>query len=350
MGGTGTPTAHRPPPTAQAAAQRALDLKTKPLGSLGRLEELAARLAELQNTLAPVVDPARVIVFAADHGVAAEGVSAYPPQVTGEMMRNFAAGGAAINVLARANGLEVEVVDVGVDAELGALAGIVHAKVRRGTRNFLHEPAMRREELDQALDAGRAAVARARAAGVRAVGLGEMGIGNTTTAAALLAAYTGAAPATVVGRGTGVDDAGVARKAAVVAAALARHQAALGDARATLASLGGLEIAAIVGAAVAAAEQGVAVVVDGFIATVAALAAVRLAPGTARALFFAHRSAERGHEVALGALDARPLLDLELRLGEGTGAALALPLLRAAARVLTEMATFDSAGVSGRAE
>jgi nicotinate-nucleotide--dimethylbenzimidazole phosphoribosyltransferase len=341
--GVAAPPAHG----VEAAARRAMDQKTKPPGSLGVLEALAVRLAVVQGTLQPEVERGRIVVFAADHGVAAEGVSAYPQVVTGEMVRNFARGGAAVNVLARAAGLQVEVVDAGVAAELGDVPGIVHASVRRGTRNLAAEPAMTADEAGAAMDAGRAAARRAAADGVRALGLGEMGIGNTTSAAALLSALTGAAPELTVGRGTGVDDDGVRRKRAVVARALALHAGTLADARGALAAVGGLEIAAIAGAALEAPAHGMAVVADGFISTVGVLAAARMDPSIAPALFFAHRSAERGHGVALDALGARPLLELDLRLGEGTGAALAIPLLRAAARVLCEMATFHEAGVSG---
>ena len=358
-----------PPPHADPAAdalaraaRAAVDAKTKPLGALGRLEELAVRLAVLQRTLAPRVERATVLVFAADHGVSAEGVSAYPREVTAEMVRNFARGGAAINVLARAHGLALDVVDVGVDADLEALPNVADAKVRRGTRNLRHEPAMTPAECARALEVGRARAHRAADAGADAVVLGEMGIGNTTSASALLCALAGVAPAVAVGRGTGVDDARLAHKRAVVAQALARHAGhrtggGSGDALATLASLGGLELAALAGATLAAAERRVVVVVDGFIATVAALAAAHLDRAVLPALVFAHRSAEAGHGLALDAFRAlgmpaeqvRPLLDLGLRLGEGTGGALAVPLLRAAARILGEMATFASAGVSERA-
>jgi nicotinate-nucleotide--dimethylbenzimidazole phosphoribosyltransferase len=282
-------------------------------------------------------------------------VSAYPPQVTAEMMRNFARGGAAVCVLARAGGVEVEVVDVGVDADLAAEldaiardAGtrVVHAKVRRGSRNLRLEPAMTADECEAAIEVGRAAARRAASDGVRALGLGEMGIGNTTAASALLCALTGLAPEASVGRGTGVDGAGLRRKCDVVRAALERHGAACADPRAALAAVGGLELAAIAGAVLEAPRHGMAAMADGFISTVAALAAVRMAPDAARALFVAHRSAERGHGAALDALGERPLLALDMRLGEGSGAALALPLLRAAAAVLRDMATFASAGVS----
>ncbi len=352
-----------------ATARRALDNKTKPPGSLGRLESVAVRLAVLQETLEPDVERARVSVFAADHGIAAEGVSAYPPQVTAEMTRTFTRGGAAICVLAAAGGMDVEVIDVGVDAAPDTLPGVVGAKVRRGSRNFLHEPAMTPAELEAALEAGRAAARRAAHAGVRALGLGEMGIGNTTAAAAVLSALTGASAERTAGRGTGVDDAGLMRKRAVVERGLVRHAAAIcggraegPDPRHALGCVGGLELAAIAGAALEAATLGLAVVADGFISTVAILAAASIAaaeglPPVAPALFFGHRSAEAGHGLALEALaafgpdgdplDTRPLLELDLRLGEGTGAALAIPILRAAARVLRDMATFAEAGVSG---
>ena len=330
-----------------AAAQRAIDEKTKPLGSLGELETWAVRLACIQNSLTPRLDHARILVFGADHGVAAEGVSAYPPQVTPEMMRNFARGGAAINVLARANGIEVEVIDVGVNADLASLDGIVHAKVRAGSRNMLQEPAMTADECKAAMNVGREAVQRAAGDGVRVVGLGEMGIGNTTAAAALLSGLTGAPASDTVGRGTGVDDERLAHKRQIVTQAVAKH--ATDDPRKALAALGGLELAAIAGAALAGPAHGMIVVADGFISTVATLAAVRIDPAIGANLFFAHRSAERGHRVALDALGALPMLDLRCRLGEGTGAALAIPLLRSAAAVLTEMATFTSASVSREA-
>jgi nicotinate-nucleotide--dimethylbenzimidazole phosphoribosyltransferase len=329
-------------------AQQEMDHKVKPPQSLGRLESAAIQLAVLQETLRPRLERVRILIFAADHGVAAEGVSAYPREVTAQMMRTFAAGGAAITVLARALGLEVEVIDVGVDAELPDLPGVVAAKVRRGSRNFLREPALTDEEVEEALEAGRAAVRRAADAGSEGVGLGDMGIGNTTAAAALLSALTGASPQETVGRGTGVDDRGLAAKRGVVEASLRLHAQRLGDARSALAAVGGLEIAALAGAAIEAAGRGQAVIVDGFISTVAALEAVRLDPAIRPCLFFAHRSAEAGHRLALSALGGKPLLDLEMRLGEATGSALAFPILKAAAAVMREMATFSSAGVSER--
>jgi nicotinate-nucleotide--dimethylbenzimidazole phosphoribosyltransferase len=344
------------------SAQLAIDAKTKPLGALGRLEEIAVRLAILQQTPSPTIERTRVCVFAADHGVVDEGVSAYPRAVTAEMTRNFDRGGAAINVIARANSIDVEVVDVGVDAELGTLANIRHAKVRRGSRNFLLEPAMTREELDAALAAGASSARAAADSGVHALGLGEMGIGNTTSAAALLSALTRQSAAITVGRGTGITDEAMARKRAVVDRALQLYgnRSEERDARECLRCVGGLELAAIAGAALEAARQQMVVIADGFISTVSVLCAaaiaadesVELLSAMRAAVFFAHRSAECGHGLALEACQAllgesaRPLLDLDMRLGEGTGAALAMPLLRSAAAVMREMATFASAGVS----
>lgn len=336
-------------------AQRAIDEKTKPLGALGDLERIAVRLATLQGTLAPDLTTARVIVFAGDHGVAHEGVSAYPPQVTAEMMRVFARGGAAVSVLARSGGIDVETIDVGVDAdiaeELRALSAasrtrVIDAKVARGSRNIFHEPAMTASECERALHVGRDAVRRAARDGVRAVGLGEMGIGNTTSASALLAALTGAAVEDVVGRGTGVTDDGLAHKREVVRAVLARHADRHGHPRHVLAALGGFELAAIAGAVLEAPHSRVVMVADGFISTVAALAATRIDDRTRPWLFVAHESAELGHAIAIRALDTKPILSLRMRLGEGSGAALALPILRAAAAIMREMATFESAGVS----
>ncbi|MDB4875965.1 MAG: cobT [Gemmatimonadetes bacterium] len=344
-----------------ADARRAIDAKTKPLGSLGRLEDVAVRLSVLQQTLTPTVERARVCVFGADHGVADEGVSAYPRAVTGEMMRNFDRGGAAINVIAAACGATVDVIDVGVDADLASSANVRNDKVRPGSRNFLREPAMTDDELEAALSVGASAVRRATADGVRVLGLGEMGIGNSTAAAALLSALTHEVSSVTVGRGTGVSDDILARKCEVVDAAVRLHASRRDsepNARELLRCLGGLELAAIAGAAREAARHGIAVVADGFISTVAILCAGRMAAGAESAVdlggavFFAHRSAERGHGVALGACealngwDARPLLSLDMRLGEGSGAALAIPILRAAAAVMSDMATFASAGVS----
>ena len=327
-----------------ARAQAELARKTMPAGALGGLGQLAVQLAAHQRTLEPRIGRTRLLLFAADHGVSAAGVSAWPREVTAQMLANFARGGAAVSVLARALDVEVELIDVGVDAD-GAPPGVVLAKTRRGTRRFDLAPAMDAADLDAALQAGGDAVGRAGA--VDALLLGEMGIGNTSSAAALLAALTGASAAQCVGRGTGIDDPTLARKQDLIEVALRR----VGHARAPadlLRELGGLELAAMVGALQAARRSDTLVVVDGFIASVCALTAVRIEPAIRELLIFAHRSAEHGHAHCLAALNAQPLLALEMRLGEGSGAVLAVPLLRAAAAIMREMATFAAAGVSDK--
>jgi nicotinate-nucleotide--dimethylbenzimidazole phosphoribosyltransferase len=331
---------------AAAEAQRRLDLKTKPRGSLGRLEELGCRLAAIQGTPAPRTATRAVVVMAADHGVAEEGVSAFPQEVTAQMVANFARGGAAINVLARQAGARVLVVDMGVKAPLAALPGVLDRRVGAGTRNLAREPAMTREETVRALEAGISVAAGLAAEGVDVIAIGEMGIANTTAASALAAAFTGAPPAEVTGRGTGIDDAAHRHKVDVVRRALAANRVDATDPLGILAGLGGFEIAGLAGVVLGAAARRVPVVVDGFIASAAALAAARLAPRAARVLIAGHRSVEAGHRVVLQALELQPLLELDLRLGEGTGAVLALHLVEAAARVIAEMATFEAAGVS----
>ena len=328
---------------AQAAAH--LDTLTKPPGSLGRLEPLAVQLAGIRGESFPRVSPPGVLVFAADHGVAAEGVSAFPQSVTAQMVANFVAGGAAINVFARQIGARLEVIDVGV-ASVVSGAGVVDEKVRAGTANFAVEDAMTRGEATQAIGVGQRAAVRAVVAGCRCLIVGEMGIANTTASSALLAVLTGRPVAELVGRGTGIDDVGLARKRAVIEAAIAARAPDADDPLGVLASLGGLEIAAMAGAFLEGAARRVPLLVDGFIATVAALLACRLAPELRDYLIFAHRSHEAGHGAALAALEASPLLDLELRLGEGSGAALAFALLESACRMLSEMATFETAGIS----
>ncbi|ADR35876.1 nicotinate-nucleotide/dimethylbenzimidazole phosphoribosyltransferase [Oceanithermus profundus DSM 14977] len=328
------------------------DRLTKPPGSLGRLEEAGVRLAAIQRTERPRLGPGAVVVAAADHGVTAEGVSAYPAEVTPQMVLNFLAGGAAINQIARAAGAEVYVLDVGVNGpEFPAHERLIPARVRPGTGNLVREPAMSPAEAMAALQAGENAARRAVSEGATLLAAGDMGIGNTTAAAALTAALLGLPASEVTGRGTGVDDAAYARKLAVVERALARAAAELGDlAKAdpldVAAQLGGLEIVAAAGVFLAAAAAGLPVVTDGFPVTAGALLAARLEPNLKDYLFAGHRSVEPGHARQLEALGLEPLLDLELRLGEGTGAVLAFPVLRAAAAVLAGMATFDEAGVS----
>jgi nicotinate-nucleotide--dimethylbenzimidazole phosphoribosyltransferase len=330
------------------AAAEHHDRLTKPRGSLGRVESLGVRLAAIAGASPPPVPaPAAVAVFAGDHGVVAEGVTPWPQDVTAQMVQNFLAGGAAINVLARQAGARVVVVDVGVATELEAAPGLARHKVRAGTRNLAREPAMSLTETREALDVGAAVAARLVADGAACLVTGDMGIGNTTPSAALVAAFTGRAPADVTGRGTGIDDPTLARKVAAVEAGLARMPDR-DDPLAVLASLGGLEIAALTGFIVGGAAARVPVVVDGVIAGAALLTAARLVPGVVQFCFAGHRSTEPAASVVLEALDLEPLLDLELRLGEGSGACLALPVLEAAARILGEMATFDAAGVTDK--
>ncbi len=335
-----------------ARAWARLDRLTKPPRSLGRLEALAAQIAAIQGTDRPALGPGAVVVAAADHGVTAEGVSAYPAEVTHQMVQNFLAGGAAINQIAAAANARVYVLDVGVRGpEFPEAAGLIRARVRPGTGNIAREPAMTRDQAAAALEAGRAAGRRAVEAGATLLAAGDMGIGNTTAAAALTAALLGLPPEAVTGRGTGVDEAGYRRKLAAVGRALRRAEDRLGrlveaDPLAVAAELGGLELLAAAGVLLAGAEAGVPVVTDGFPVTAGALLAVRLAPELRDYLFAGHRSVEPGHARQLEALDLFPVLDLGLRLGEGTGAVLAFPVLRAAAAVLAGMATFDEAGVS----
>jgi len=336
---------------------------TKPRGSLGRLEDAGVTLAAIAGAFPPPLpEPATVAVFAADHGVHAEGVTPWPQEVTAQMVANFCAGGAAINVLARQTGARVVVVDVGVAGRLEPAPGLVDRKVRPGTANLAREPAMSVADARLALDVGVATAAEAVAGGARCLLTGDMGIANTTPSAALIAAFTGRPAAEVTGRGTGVDDAMLAHKVAVVEAGLARATAdgtimpgpsgrwsGGPDPLAVLASIGGLEIAALAGFVVGGAASRVPVVVDGVIALAGVLVASALAPQALPYCVAGHRSTEPGASAALAHLGLEPLLDLGLRLGEGTGACLALPLLQAAARVLAEMATFDAAGVTDKA-
>jgi nicotinate-nucleotide--dimethylbenzimidazole phosphoribosyltransferase len=332
------------PEEVAAAARAALDAKTKPRGSLGRLEDLAVRIAEIRGTPSPGPLRAAVVVAAADHGVADHGVSAYPREVTAQMLANFAAGGAAICVLARCAGADLHVFDLGVAGT--QVPGVHDLRVAAGTADLTVGPAMTGPQLERCLDAGLSVAAELDDEGIGIVALGEMGIGNTTSASALAAALLDLDPAAVCGRGTGVDDEGLARKVAAVRSALVANRVDRRDARAVLAALGGFEIAFLAGVAIGAAERRLAVLLDGFITGAAALAAEGIRPGTRSAMVAAHRSPEPGHALVLDRLELEPLLDLRLRLGEGSGAALALPIVHAALAILDEMATFESAGVT----
>jgi len=339
-----------------AAAQQKIDNKTKPPGSLGKLEKLAVRLATIKGTLDPKIDRQRLLVFAGSHGVTARGVSAFPSEVTRQMVLNFIQGGAAINVLTRHAGIELHVIDTGVCGDWSqedlACPHFFDRKVRAGTRDFSRERAMTAEECERAMEAGREQVRLAQHDGIELIGIGEMGIGNTTSASALYAALFDLRADKVTGRGTGITDENVLLKARVVREAMELHAPHETEPRARywLEAVGGYEIAAMVGVLIEAARLNLPVVVDGFIATSAAAIAFSLEPKCREIAFFSHRSNERAHGVMLETLGADPLLDFDLRLGEGSGAALAMPLLTASAKILCEMATFASAGVSNRAE
>ena len=329
-------------PGCDRTARAHLDRLTKPVGALGELETLAARLAAIRGG-APSVARKSLFIFAGDHGVASRGVSAYPAEVTRQMVMNFVRGGAAANVLARQLGASVTVVDVGVATDFDGQPPLAR-KVRRGTRDLCVEDAMTRAECEQAMTVG---LELAGSADADLLVAGEMGIGNTTAAAAMCCALLSIDPADAAGRGTGVDDAGLHRKVEAIRLALARHDSR-SDPFDILASLGGFEIAAITGFAIGAASRGLPLVVDGFIATAAVAIAMTTHPRVRDYLFFGHRSNEKAHTTVLEKLGVHPLLDLALRLGEGTGALLACHLLEAACRIYNEMATFDSAGVSER--
>jgi len=331
-----------------AAAERHQLELTKPPGSLGRLEEIANRCAAIRRTLTPAADRPRIVIFAADHGVCAEGVSAYPQEVTAQMVANYLRGGAAINALARSRGIELKVVDVGVFAPLGTLDGLISRRAAASTRNFCREPAMTATEMQSAIGTGIDLANAAAADGCNLLGFGEMGIGNTTSASAIAAALTGQPVERVVGHGTGIDEEGIVRKRRAIERGLALHAARLASPLGILQCVGGFEIAAMCGFCLSAAANRIPAVTDGFIATAAAALAVRLSPAAAGYLFAAHQSAEPGHAALLALVGQQPILNLGMRLGEGTGAALAIGIVQAAVASLTGMATFISAGVSNR--
>jgi nicotinate-nucleotide--dimethylbenzimidazole phosphoribosyltransferase len=330
---------------AALAAQKRLDAKTKPRRSLGRLEELACHAAGVLRSPAPPLPAKAVVVMAGDHGVAEEGVSAYPPEVTVQMLHNFAGGGAAINVLARQAGASVVVVDMGTRSRT-PIPGVRSHQIGQGTASFIRGPAMKREQALAAVEVGIALADELHGEGVRLVGIGEMGIGNTTAASALTAALLGCPVDAVTGRGTGIDEERRRHKVRVIEQALALHQPSAGDALGALACLGGFEIAGQAGLLLGVVARGMMPVLDGFITGAAALVATALCPRLQPYLLASHRSVEPGHWALLDALRLRPLLELDLRLGEGTGAVLAMPLIEAALRLLHEMATFADAGVS----
>jgi nicotinate-nucleotide--dimethylbenzimidazole phosphoribosyltransferase len=331
----------------ESAQRRQLEL-TKPPGSLGRLEEIANRCAAIRESFELTAIHPRIVVFAADHGVCVEGVSAYPQAVTAQMVLNFLSGGAAINAFARAGGIELKVVDVGVASPLPVSEELIGRRVANGTRNICEEPAMTEAQMTQAIETGIELAHTAANDGCDLLGFGEMGIGNTTSAGAIAAALTGEPIEAVVGTGAGADDACMARKRSAIRRAQALHAASLTTPLGVLRCVGGLEIAAMCGFCLGAASRRLPVLTDGFIATAAAAIAVCLAPSASGYLFASHRSAEPGHAYFLAILNQQPLLDLGMRLGEGTGAALAMKLMQAAVAAFTGMATFASAGVSNK--
>jgi nicotinate-nucleotide--dimethylbenzimidazole phosphoribosyltransferase len=326
-------------------AQERLDRLTKPRGSLGKLEEMACRVAVIQGKVPPQLGRKLLLVFAADHGITEEAVSAYPKEVTAQMTRNFLNGGAAINVMARHHGVDTQIVDVGVDYEFAGLGGLVNHKVRRGTANFADGAAMTRAEAGRCIELGSQLAREAAAQNVFLLGAGDMGIGNTSSAAAILCALTGAAPAAVVGRGTGIDDATLGRKVRAIEKGLHLNRLDPNDPLDVLGKVGGLEIGAMTGVILGAAALRIPMVLDGFVSGAAALLATRFCPHVRDVLFASHLSAERGHRLMLEELELSPVLHLGMRLGEGTGACLLMGLIETAVKIMGEMATFESAGV-----
>ncbi len=334
--------------SARTAAEARQGMLTKPPGALGRLEGIAIQLAAMQGKEKPTLEQVRIVVFAGDHGIAAEGVSAFPQAVTAEMVRNFANGGAAISVLARQLNAELEVINLGTVVDPGPLPGVSDQKLGAGTANFAKQAAMSEEQLARAMNIGRQSAERAVTKGMDLFIGGEMGIGNTTAATALACALLDVSVEQLAGPGTGLDAKGVSHKVEVIKAALALHKDQIDSPVTALRYFGGFEIAALAGSFIACGQMGVPVLVDGFIATAAALVAIKQCSGTADWLLYSHASAEPGHRHIVAALGAEPLLDLGMRLGEGSGAAVTVPLLRLACALHNEMATFAEAGVSGK--
>lgn len=327
------------------ARARQLEL-TKPPGSLGTLEELAVKFSAIQGTQQPSVKNIHISIFAADHGIADENVSAFPQVVTTEMVKNFARGGAAISVLAKQHGAKLEVIDLGTVVEPGELNGVISSRIAAGTANFLHQAAMTERELDKAFQAGKDAVQRAIDSDADVFIGGDMGIANTTSATALACVYLDKSPQDLTGAGTGLDEKGIQHKAKVIEQALTQHEAGLLDDIEILRFFGGFEIAALTGAYIYASQKGLPIIIDGFIATAAALAAARIKPGSDKWFIYAHQSHEQGHKLLLKSLHADPLVNLNMRLGEASGAAIVIPLLQQACVLHANMATFAEAGVS----
>jgi nicotinate-nucleotide--dimethylbenzimidazole phosphoribosyltransferase len=337
----------------QVALLHKINHKTKPFGALGKLEIMALQIGLIQNTLTPQLNNPTMLIFAGDNGVAASGVSPYPQAVTAQMVLNFLNGGAAINVFAKQNNMQLRVVDAGVNHQFEPHPDLINAKIgtdnsQIGTRNFLHEPAMMQSQCEQALDLGAKIAKKEIDAGCNVLGFGEMGIGNTSSASCIMSVLCNVPIEQSVGRGTGLDDAGLAKKTEILKQALQHHALNGQDTMRVLATFGGFEIAMMVGAMLGAAEKKAVLLIDGFIATAALLVASKLQPNILHYCVFAHCSGEAGHRKLLDCLGAKPLLDLGLRLGEGTGAALAYPLVLAAVNFLNDMASFESAKVSGK--
>ncbi|MFO7938613.1 MAG: nicotinate-nucleotide--dimethylbenzimidazole phosphoribosyltransferase [Bacteroidales bacterium] len=333
--------------TLQEQLQHKIDTKTKPLGSLGKLEKIALQVGLLQKTLTPEIKKPAVFTFAADHGLTEAGVSAYPKAVTCQMVQNFLDGGAAINVFCNQHNLQLKVVDAGVDTDFPAHPMLIAAKVRKGTRNILEAPAMTMDECKQALQNGRDIVDRQAREGTNIIAFGEMGIGNTSAASLLLSQFANLPIAACTDRGTGHDDKGLRKKIDILTKALEKHPG-IQDPMKRLATFGGLEIATMCGACLEAAKHRMLILVDGFIATSAVMVAIGMEPSVQQACLFTHQSGEQGHKHMLNYLNAEPLLHLQMRLGEGTGAAIAFPLVQSAIAFLNQMASFDSANVSGK--
>lgn len=330
--------------------QAKIDLKTKPLGALGQLEKLAFQIASVQNSLSPQLVNPHIVVFAASHGIASQGVSAYPSEVTPQMVLNFIGGGAAINVFTRQHGIKLLLVDAGVDYDFEKNDKLIDAKISFGTKNFAEAPAMTAAECRKCIEKGAELVRDVHKTGANVIGFGEMGIGNTSSASAIMSRLLDIPIAECVGKGTGLSDAQLAQKIAVLSGALDLHQNVGGDPESVLATFGGFEIAMMCGAMQEAARLGMLVLVDGFIASVSYLCAFKMNADIRRNAVFCHQSDEKGHRLLLQALEADALLSLDMRLGEGTGCALAYPLLQSAVAFLNEMASFESAGVSQKTE